>query len=153
MNLTRAIFVVNQNVRGILCKYDPAAREGSANDIVFKSLDPTLKKDDIVIVPTKTRVGFTCVKIVEADVSVDVDTGTDMAWIVGKVDTAANTKLLEDEAVVVSKIKKAQDLNRRRGTCEEPSTGRSGRTPCTATGRYERSLAGTYYTTQSLTAI
>jgi hypothetical protein len=110
MNYTTAVFLINDDVRAIACTYeegDKAARS------IFKTFDKTIRKDDLVIIPTDTRHKMTVVKVVETDVDIDLDSAVPVAWIIGKVDAEAykSTLALEEEAVET--IKAAEKKKKR----------------------------------------
>jgi hypothetical protein len=110
MNYSTAVFLINSNVRAIVCTYEAG---DTAPRTTFKSLDPDIKKDDLVIVPTDTRHKMTVVKVVETDVEVDFDSPATMLWIVGKVDGANYQQVLSQEAQAIDTIKSAEK-NRKR---------------------------------------
>lgn len=103
MNYSTAIFLINNNVRAVRGTYQ---QDGST--AVFKTLDPTIKKDDLVVVPTSTRHLMTVFKVTEVDVDVDMDSNVPMEWVVDKVDTEAYKALKADEDAAISKIKSAE---------------------------------------------
>lgn len=103
MNYSTAVFLINNNVRAVKGTYQDG--EGA---VIFKTLDASIKKDDLVVVPTHTRHKFTVFKITEVDVDVDMDSQTKMEWIISKVDEAPYDKLLAEEADAISKIKSAE---------------------------------------------
>lgn len=105
MNYSTAIALFNADVRAILCEYDP---QDTRNRVLFKTLDKTIKKDDLVVIPTGTRVGFTVVKVVEVDLDFDHDDGKIVAWIVTKIDRAAYEEILIQETKAVEIMKSAQ---------------------------------------------
>jgi hypothetical protein len=124
MNFTTAVFLVNENARAMRCVYEPAPDDLTNNsheklpraplkEYVFKTLDQTIHKDDLCVVPSGTRHGFTVVKVIEEDVDVDLDAPFEMKWIVAKVDTVQYQSLLDMEKDAVSKIRKA-DIRKKR---------------------------------------
>lgn len=110
MNYTTAIFLINKNVRAMMCNYEPDAEHKVT---MFKTLDPDIKKDDLVIVPTKTRHGFTVSKVVEVDIDPDFDSATPAQWIVCKVDQAAYAVTLAQEESAITIIKSAERNKKR----------------------------------------
>lgn len=110
MNYTTAVFLINKNVRAVLCNYEPDAPDKKC---MFKTLDPTVKVGDLVIVPTKTRHGMTVSKVIEADVDVDFDSATPVAWIVCKVDQTAHDVTLAQEAEAIAVIMSAERTKKR----------------------------------------
>jgi len=72
---------------------------------VFKTMDPKIKVDDFVIVPTGTRHGMTVCKVVAADIEIDLESDKECHWIVGTVDTTEFEKIrqLEEQAIIAIK--------------------------------------------------
>jgi hypothetical protein len=105
MNYSTAIFLINKNVRAVVATYE--APENSPRTI-FKTLDQTIKVGDFIIVPTDTRHRMTVCKVVDADVDVDFDSATPMAWVIGKIDRSGFDQILDQEAVAITAIKSAE---------------------------------------------
>lgn len=82
MNFSTAVFLINDKARAIKAVYEP---HDGVKQTTFKTLDPDIKKDDLVVVATGTRHGFTVVKVVETDLSIDFKDKTEMCWIVSKL--------------------------------------------------------------------
>jgi len=123
MHRDRYIFLVNENARAIACLYDPNNCESHHNNkVVFKTLDPTIKKDDLVIIPTSTRAGFTVVKVHEADVDLDVKSDQPLSWIAAKFDKPGFDSLLAQEAEAMAKIRSAE-LRKQRAELRENLMG------------------------------
>lgn len=117
MNPTAAIFIVSDKARAMRCQYvgdNDSKREAEVAGYTFKTLDASLKKGDIVVVPTGTRHGFTCVKIVENDVPIDTQGTVQYKWIVGKVDLAYYEKVLDMESNIMEKVRIATVAKQRR---------------------------------------
>lgn len=110
MNYSTTVFLINPNVRAIVCTYEA---DHSAKKTTFKSLDQSIKKDDLVVVPTDTRHRFTVCKVTEVDADVDFDGSETMLWIVSKVDLADHNMTLVEEAEAVSAIKSAEIRKKR----------------------------------------
>ena len=110
MNYTTAIFLINKDVRAILCNYEPDAPD---KKVMFKTLDRTIKEGDLVIVPTKTRHGMTVSKVVEVDADVDFDSGIPVAWIVDKVSHTGYEEIVSQEADAIAVIKSAEKTKKR----------------------------------------
>lgn len=113
MNYTTAVFLINSDVRAIVCSYEPDEDRVKNNRYTFKTLDKTIQKDDLVVVPTNTRHGMTVVKVVEVDVDPDFDSDVQLTWIVAKVDQAAYAMTLSQEAAAVTVIKSAEKTKKR----------------------------------------
>ena len=110
MNYTTAVFLINNTVRAVMCNYEPDAPD---KKVMFKTLDPAIKVGDLVIVPTKTRHGMTVSKVVEVDVDVDFDSGTQVGWLVCKVEQASYEATLAQEAQAISVITSAEKTKKR----------------------------------------
>lgn len=110
MNYSTAVFLINKNARAVRATYEA---ETSAKRTLFKTFDPSIAVDDLVIVPTETRHRFTVVKIVETDVDLDFDTTENVQWIVGRLDLANHNMRLQQEQAAIAAIKSAE-LRRKR---------------------------------------
>lgn len=116
MNLTQAIFLVNKGARAMRARYEPGLGDDQYNNpngtkvknAIFKTLDKEIKVGDLVVVPTSTRHGFTVVKVVEADISIDFEDKTPIEWIVSRVDLSAHKVLVEQEEQLTDEIRKAE---------------------------------------------
>ena len=111
MNYSTAIFLISDQARA--CMTDYHNKEGEKLEMV-KTLDPTIKVDDYVIVQTHTRHNMTVVKVVEVDVEPDFDNREQMRWIIGKVDLADFEDLKKQEAEAIDRIKHAEKQKKRR---------------------------------------
>lgn len=125
MNYSTAVFIINKHVRGVHCRYVPAegdpgydknAAVGKKDREVslFKTLDPAVSAGDLVVVPTKTRHGFTVVRVVEVDVEVDFDSKDDCQWVAARFDPSEYQQTLEQEKVAVDKLRVIHANKRRR---------------------------------------
>jgi hypothetical protein len=116
MNLSTAVFLINDQVRGVLATYEPDTNIKKSDRIFLKTMDPTIKIGDNVVVSTTTRHNRTVMKIVEVDVEPDFDDSTIIEWVISKVDEGTYAKLtaMEEEAkkVIASaeKRKKREEL-------------------------------------------
>lgn len=110
MNYSTAIFLINDKTRAVYGTYE--AGDNAARTL-FKTLDQTIQKDDLVLVQTGTRHGFTVVKIVDADVEFDIETSTKIDWVVGKIDLATFQTLSDAEQDAIRMIQSAEK-NRKR---------------------------------------
>lgn len=110
MNYSTVIFLINDDVRAVLCSYDIDA-QGKAvagTQRLFKTFDKALKPGDFVVVPTDTRHKMTVNRVEQVDVEVDPDSSAQMTFIIGKVDTAAHDKIVSIEQEAISSIKSAE---------------------------------------------
>lgn len=110
MNLSTAIFLVSDEVRAVRVQYDP--NDPGAKDYMFKTLDTTIAKDDLVVVPTSTRAGFTVCKVTEVDCQVDFDNSIQYKWC-AKFDRASFDALLAQEQGILDRIAKAEQTRKR----------------------------------------
>ena len=103
MNYSTAIFLFNQKARAVVCVYEAG---DDAPRIVFKTLDPKIEVNDYVVVPTKSRHNMTVCKVVEVDIEPDLESPTEMAWIIGVVDRAdfEEHQRLEEQAINAIKV-------------------------------------------------
>lgn len=115
MNYTRAVFLINDNVRAALCIYENEEENPKQKKITFKTFDQSLKEGDFVVVPTDTRHKMTVVKIVDFMPSLDVDVKdmTNLEWIIGKVEKADYVKITQEEDAAINAIKSAQKRKER----------------------------------------
>lgn len=110
MNYSTAIFLINKNVRAVLCNYEPDAPD---KKVMFKTLDPNIRVGDYVIVPTRTRHGMTVSKVVEVDVDVDFDNQTFVDWLIEIIDGSKHKITVEQEADAIAVIKSAERTRKR----------------------------------------
>lgn len=108
MEATKIILLINDDARLLEGRY-----EENGKTELFKTMDPTIKIDDLVVVESGTRWGFTVVKIISDDAEIDFDSDTKVRWIHSKVDRRAFDKILAQEAKAISAVR-AADRNRRR---------------------------------------
>ncbi len=111
MNYSTAIFLISDQARAINITYE----EGDdAPKTMFKTLDPDIKIDDYVAVPTETRHHMTVCKVVEVDVEPDLESGKTMSWVVGVVDRADFDKIKSHEGDAIARIKSAEKTRKRK---------------------------------------
>lgn len=110
MNYSTAIFLINKDVRAIAATY-----EGMPNEkpVIFKTLDPSIKVDDFIVVPTDTRHKMTVLKVVAVNVDIDFDSDKPMHWVIDKVDRHDFEKTAELEEEAIKRIRVAE-FNKRR---------------------------------------
>ncbi len=112
MNLKTAIFIVNPSTRCIKVSYQ------DGNFQFAKTINPHIKVDDLVVIPTSTRHGFTVVKVVEVDVLFNLAGTGDMAWVHQIVDKDGYENLVEQEKKILETVQKA-DMRRERAQMAE----------------------------------
>lgn len=105
MNYSTAVFLINHNVRCISALYNPDEKQKITH---FKTLDKSIQKDDLIVVPTDTRVKFTVVQVLEVDIDFDPDSSTPMQWAVQKLDKADYDKTLAQENTMIATFKAAE---------------------------------------------
>lgn len=123
MNYSTAIFLVNDAVRCVEVSYDQVEdRTGKrvpTNLVSFKTLDADLAKDDLVIIPTDTRYGFTVGKVTRVDLDVDFDSPQQMRWVVGKVDTDFIEDVTKQEEKAMAAIRHAEVKTKKQELAEK----------------------------------
>lgn len=124
-NLSTLIFLVNEDVRAIAVtyeeidlskdttkmKYNPEYLSKGrlpSGAVIFKTMDPKIKMNDFVIVPTNTRHGMTVCKVVAVDVEIDFQSAEECHWIVGTVDTNEFERLRQQEDEMIARVKAAR---------------------------------------------
>lgn len=113
MHESMIVFLINKNVRGLLCQYE--AGEKAPKDFV-KTLDPTIKVGDLVVVQTADthRHGMTISKVVAVDVPPNFDLNDFVKWAYLPVpmDSVRDLMAKERQAIEVvqrAELKKKQD--------------------------------------------
>lgn len=107
-NYSLAVFLMSDAARGILASYEPSEK-GAPDTTFFKTLDPSLKVGDYVVVETNTRHHMTVVRIEEVDVEPDWNSSAKVRWILSRaLDIAAFEEIKGMEAKAISAIKKAE---------------------------------------------
>lgn len=104
MNYSTAVFLINSNVRCVICTYDQGAAPGRA----FKTLDKTIVAGDYVVVPSPQHHRMAVCVVTEVDVEVDFDSTVTVDWIVAKVDLVAHAATVGMEAQAIATIKSAE---------------------------------------------
>lgn len=111
MNLTAAVMLFEENgVRPCRVEYDPDITRNNSPNKLFKCVDKTVKKDDLVIVQTNTRHGFTIAKVVAigyADVPVDFDNAEPWGWVSAKFDSDGFQRIIDTEKNLVGRVAEA----------------------------------------------
>lgn len=103
MNDSTIVFLINDNVRAIKANY-----EDGVSPETFKTLDPTIAVDDLVVVQSSTRHCQTVVKVTEIDVDFDIDTTGNINWVVAKIDQTAFSSILEQEGEAIAEVRAAE---------------------------------------------
>lgn len=111
MNYSTAIMIVNDSIRAIRCAYEPT-QEGTKT-YLFKTLDPSIKNGDLVVVPSTTRYKRAVVKVVEVNVEPDFESDVQVEWIVGKIDNADYSAIKKAEQEFIDKSRAAEKKAKR----------------------------------------
>jgi len=117
VNYSKAIFLVNDDVRAVACVYEPEEYGNKAKRYTFKTMDQTLAVDDLVVVPTgsrEQRLGYTVVQIKEVDIQVDVEDDIELKWIVSRVDKENYDAVLGAESTLITMAQSAQQMKKRK---------------------------------------
>lgn len=113
MNYSTAVFLINQSIRAVRGVYeDPRENPGVKREL-FKTMDPDIKVDDLVVVPVNTRHKFTVVKVVEVDTDFDPDSPEECRWIVTRIDVEEHRDILAQEQKAITAIKSAEIRKKR----------------------------------------
>lgn len=118
MNLSTAVMLVNKGIRSVKVEYDPDTYKNNSPFVRFKTIDQTLKVNDLVVVTTSTRHGFTVAKVTEVGFPVDFNSAEQWGWIVSKVDTEGHKARLELENKIIGKVGEVQE-NKMRNELKE----------------------------------
>lgn len=107
MDNSKIVFLINDAARAVKAIYEEQANV-QQRSYIFKTLDSTIQVDDMVVVETNTRHGFTVVKIVEVDVDVNFDDPVELKWVVGKVVLTDFNLVKAQEADAISAVQAAE---------------------------------------------
>lgn len=113
MNYSTAVMLINQQIRAIKCSYEPGAGTTVPRTYLFKTLDPTIKKGDFVVVPTDSRWNYTVNRVEEVDVDVDFDSDIEVKWVVSKVDVEGNKQTVKEEEKWVLALQESEKRKKR----------------------------------------
>lgn len=119
MNYTTAVFLINDEVRAVKVSYEKDKENSKAPLYTYKTFEKDLKFGDYVVVPTTSRHGMTVCQVQEIDVKIDVETPTELKWIIAKFDNSQYKKILEWEADRITKIKEAQAMKKRKDLAKD----------------------------------
>jgi hypothetical protein len=124
MNFSTAVFLINEKARAISVCYDPTNNKEKDLEAsyLFKTLDPNIEVDSLVIIPTGTRVGFTIAKATAVDVEIDFESTIQLKWVAGLFSRASYDQTLADEAKAIE-IMKAAEFRHKREELRSKMTG------------------------------
>lgn len=115
VNPSLAVFLLpeGQRPRCVSVSYDVAKSTSRMQDVPvdiksFKTLDPGIKKGDMVVIPTDTRWGLTVGRVEDVDLTVNFTSSETMRWIAGTFDKAAYDNILAREKELVGTVASAQ---------------------------------------------
>lgn len=114
---SRTVFLISEDVRCVKGMYEPESVGHMPKVEEFKTFATDIVVDDIIVVQSGTRHGYTTVKVVEIDVKPDMN-GKEMKWAVGRVDIPPFEKMLEQEAEMLKKVEDARQEKMRRELAE-----------------------------------
>lgn len=110
MNRSTTVFLVDNTVKALRARYEDGGKEE-----LFKTFDATIKKDDLLVVESPARWGFSVVKVIDPDVTVDIDDPTTVVkWVVSKVDLTDHKVILEQETAAIEKVRVAEFNKKKR---------------------------------------
>ncbi len=115
MNYSTAVFLINKSVRAVMVSYDRDPNDPekcTGNLTMFKTFDQSVKPGDFVTVPTDTRWRMTVCRVEQVDVEVDLESQTQVGWLIGDVDRAEYDKVLAQEQSAIVAIKSAEKRRR-----------------------------------------
>ena len=123
MNVIASVMLVNKAIRPVTVEYDPDIQRNNNPNRRFMTLDAAIKKDDLVIVPTSTRHGFTIAKVSDIDFAVDFNSPEQWGWLGGKFDKGTYDEILTTAKAIQDRIAKAQENKMRRELMEAAGLG------------------------------
>lgn len=103
MKNSMIVFLVNDDVRAVRVQYEPGG-----STAIFKTMDPDIMVDDLVVVQTDTRWEMTVAKVTEVDVEPDLEHGPDLKWVVQHVSTDEFSELLSKEEQAITTVQQAE---------------------------------------------
>lgn len=103
MNKSTIVFLINDSARAIRAVYEDG---GSAE--TFKTLDSTIRVDDLLVVQSGTRHEMTVVKVTEVDFEIDLDTSAQVKWVVQRVDQTSFSEILGQENEAIATVQSAE---------------------------------------------
>jgi hypothetical protein len=113
MNYSTAVFLINSDVRAVICTYEADEAHKKAPRQMFKTFDKSIAVGDLVTVPSGTRHLVTVCKVVEVDADVDFDNSSSVDWIIGKIDMTAHKLTLTQEEDAIRVIQSAEKTKKR----------------------------------------
>ncbi|MEK6886649.1 MAG: hypothetical protein AABW88_02345 [Nanoarchaeota archaeon] len=113
MNYSTSLIALNKNIRVIEIAYDDETSmnpyDKKNNRKRFRTLDKTVKIDDLVVIPTQTRHLMTVAKVVEVDCRVDFKSKDEIQWLVTRVPTEDYANVLAKEEEFIDQLQKSEE--------------------------------------------
>ncbi len=103
MDNSKIVFLINDQARAIMGTYE----DGQAPEM-FKTLDPSIAVNDLVVVQSGTRHKMTVVKVTAVDVDVNFDNPAALKWIVQRINAPAFADILAQEEQAISAVQQAE---------------------------------------------
>ena len=113
MNYSSAVMLINENIRAVKVVYEDEKESPNQPRVIYKTLDKSINVGDMVVVPTTTRLKMTVSKVVEVDVDVDFESGTELKWIVARVPVEEIDTILTEEAKWIEALKASEKRKKR----------------------------------------
>lgn len=116
MNVDKAIFLINSNVRALLGVYEPDTPSVKSKRTLLKTFDGSIRVGDFVVVPSNTRHLITTMEIVqELDPEVDVDVAASepCMWIIQRIDKSVFDEVTAQEGEAIAAMRRAQKREER----------------------------------------
>lgn len=107
MDNSKIVFLINDQVRAVRAVYEETSNK-TQQVYVFKTLDQTLAVDDLAVVESGTRHGFTIVKLIEVDVDLNFDDPAETKWVVAGVRMEDFSAIKKQEAAAISAVQQAE---------------------------------------------
>ena len=112
MHNSMILFLINDSARAVKVQYDPD--DSRAKLGTFKTMDPTIQVDDMVVVQSGTRYEMTVARVVEVDVDIDYDASTDIKWVVQRIDAEAFKEVQTHERTAITTVQTAERDRKRK---------------------------------------
>ena len=110
MHNSRKVFLLENEPRCVLGAYEAGENPPLSE---FKTFDGDIGVGDLVIVQSDTRHKMTVVKIAQVDIEPNLDSGSVMHWVVGKVDVDAFNETIKSESKFLDAARRAEKARRK----------------------------------------
>lgn len=105
MHDSRKVFLLEGELRCIKAAYEAGDDAGTTE---FKTFDAGIAVDDYIIVPSGTRHEMTICKVHEVDVEPNLDSGSEMLWVIGKVSLSGHEATVASEERFIAAARSAE---------------------------------------------